>query len=153
MENRQSKKNVLKLSVFAYIPIGILMLLMSVLGAVFQSKTWNIEIFCTIKICEIVALVLPPVLLVIGLYQKKCYQKKWDQGTFAKERQFLIEQRSKAQDVTEQQLKVLPKIRKSADNRARLLIACSVIGAISAGIIGNAVVYIIVAPSSFLPMT
>lgn len=145
MENRQSKKNVLKLSVFAYIPIGILMLLMSVLGAVFQSKTWNIEIFCTIKICEIVALVLPPVLLVIGLYQKKCYQKKWDQGTFAKERQFLIEQRSKAQDVTEQQLKVLPKIRKSADNRARLLIACSVIGAISAGIIGNAVVYIIVA--------
>lgn len=28
MENRQSKKNVLKLSVFAYIPIGILMLLM-----------------------------------------------------------------------------------------------------------------------------
>ena len=75
MENRQSKKNVLKLSVFAYIPIGILMLLMSVLGAVFQSKTWNIEIFCTIKICEIVALVLPPVLLVIGLYQKKCYQK------------------------------------------------------------------------------
>lgn len=75
MENRQSKKNVLKLSVFAYIPIGILMLLMSVIGAVFQSKTWNIEIFCTIKICEIVALVLPPVLLVIGLYQKKCYQK------------------------------------------------------------------------------
>lgn len=110
MENRQSKKNVLKLSVLAYIPIGILMLLMSVIGAVFQSKTWNIEIFCTIKICEIVALVLPPVLLVIGLYQKKCYQKKWDQGTFAKERQFLIEQRSKAQDVTEQQLKVLPKI-------------------------------------------
>lgn len=145
MENRQSKKNVLKLSVLAYIPIGILMLLMSVLGAVFQSKTWNIEIFCTIKICEIVALVLPPALLVIGIYQKKCYQKKWDQGTFAKERQFLIEQRSKAQDVTEQQLKVLPKIRKSADNRARLLIACSVIGAISAGIIGNAVVYIIVA--------
>ena len=45
MENRQSKKNVLKLSVLAYIPIGILMLLMSVLGAVFQSKTWNIEIF------------------------------------------------------------------------------------------------------------
>ena len=145
MENRQSKKNVLKLSVFAYIPIGILMLLMSVLGAVFQSKTWNIEIFCTIKICEIVALVLPPVLLVIGLYQKKCYQKKWDQGTFAKERQFLIEQRSKAQDVTEQQLKVLPKIRKSADNRARLLIACSVIGAIFAGILGNAAAYIIVA--------
>ena len=145
MENRQSKKNVLKLSVLAYIPIGILMLLMSVLGAVFQSKTWNIEIFCTIKICEIVALVLPPVLLVIGLYQKKCYQKKWDQGTFSKERQFLIEQRSKAQDVTEQQLKVLPKIRKSADNRARLLIACSVIGAIFAGILGNAAVYIIVA--------
>lgn len=29
MENRQSKKNVLKLSVLAYIPIGILMLLMS----------------------------------------------------------------------------------------------------------------------------
>ena len=57
MENRQSKKNVLKLSVLAYIPIGILMLLMSVLGAVFQSKTWNIEIFCTIKICEIVALI------------------------------------------------------------------------------------------------
>ena len=45
MEKRQSKKNVLKLSVFAYIPIGILMLLMSVIGAVFQSKTWNIEIF------------------------------------------------------------------------------------------------------------
>ena len=62
MENRQSKKNVLKLSVLAYIPIGILMLLMSVLGAVFQSKTWNIEIFCTIKICKIVALVLPPAL-------------------------------------------------------------------------------------------
>ena len=41
MENRQSKKNVLKLSVLAYIPIGILMLLMSVLGAVFQSK--NVE--------------------------------------------------------------------------------------------------------------
>ena len=43
MENRQSKKNVLKLSVLAYIPIGILMLLMSVLGAVFQSKTWNYD--------------------------------------------------------------------------------------------------------------
>ena len=71
MENRQSKKNVLKLSVLAYIPIGILMLLMSVLGAVFQSKTWNIEIFCTIKICEIVALVLPPALLVIGIYAIK----------------------------------------------------------------------------------
>ena len=84
--NRQSKKNVLKLSVFAYIPIGILMLLMSVLGAVFQSKNVEYRNFLHDQICEIVALVLPPVLLVIGLYQKKCYQKKWDQGTFAKER-------------------------------------------------------------------
>lgn len=38
MEKRQSKKNVLKLSVFAYIPIGILMLLMSVIELYFRAK-------------------------------------------------------------------------------------------------------------------
>ena len=90
MENRQSKKNVLKLSVLAYIPIGILMLLMSVLGAVFQSKTWNIEIFCTIKICEIVALVLPPALLVIGIYQKNAIKKSGIKVHLQKNGNFLL---------------------------------------------------------------
>ena len=45
--------------------------------------------------------------------------------------------------MTEQQLKVLPKIRKSADNRARLLIALVIEQILQ--VLGNAVVYIIVA--------
>ena len=38
MENRQSKKNVLKLSVLAYIPLGILMLQCQFLELYFKTK-------------------------------------------------------------------------------------------------------------------